>query len=505
MDFGRSRDIISGLPDSLLCHILSFLNTKEAASTSVLAKKWRYLFASVPNLDFDDSVHLRLGKRNPAVSGEDYLKMINEISDQLSTSFMDFVDQVLRLQDNSPLHKFSLKIRDCVDIVRIICWILKVLERGVSDLELDMHLKWKSSLPSKIFLSETLVRLKLSVERGPFIDVEDVHLPKLKTLHIVSVKFEKHGIGLNKLLSGCHILEELNLEYISWCLWDFVSVSLTTLKRLTFCGEVMQDENPISVSFNTPNLVYLMFTDAIADEYSTVNFDSLVEAHINLQMSEDQVEQTRFSDSEGNMEGCMVANATELIMGICNVKILYLSVYTLEVLTYCCEAIPLFNNLTHLTIESNSEVGWESVSGLLKNSPNLETLVFKGLVHRFTDKCGDMCLCKPWEEDEEEEEDEETPTYLSSCPVKVLKILEFGKIYDDEIEKRIDQVKHFLEKIPDIEQLILHYNTPVDEDVIKVYQQLRRHPKVASSKCKLQLISDNLSLSSKDCALFGID
>ncbi|EFH62978.1 predicted protein [Arabidopsis lyrata subsp. lyrata] len=349
MDFGRSRDIISGLPD--------------------------------------------LGKKNPVISGEDYLEMINERNNQLSTSFMAFVDHVLALQGNSPLHKFSLKFGDgVVDRFRVIRWILKVLERGVSDLELDMHLKWKSSLPSKIFLSETLVRLKLSVDRGPRIDVDDVHLPKLKTLHIESVKFEQHGIGLNKLLSGCHILEELILEYISWCLWEFVSVSSTTLKRLTFCGELMQDENPISVSFDTPNLVYLMFTDVIADEYSKVNFDSLVEAHINLQMSEDQMEEARFSNSEGNL----VANATDFIVGICNVKILYLAAYTLE------------------------------------------------------------------------------------------------------IEKKIDQVKHFLETMPYVEQLILHYNTPIDEDVIEVYQQLQRHPKVASSKCKLQLISDNLSLSSQD-------
>ncbi|CAH8256561.1 unnamed protein product [Arabidopsis lyrata] len=496
MDFGRSRDIISGLPEFLISHILSFLTTKEAASTSVLARKWRYLFAFVPNLDFDDSVHLSLGKKNPVISGEDYLEMINERNNQLSTSFMAFVDHVLALQGNSPLHKFSLKFGDgVVDRFRVIRWILKVLERGVSDLELDMHLKWKSSLPSKIFLSETLVRLKLSVDRGPRIDVDDVHLPKLKTLHIESVKFEQHGIGLNKLLSGCHILEELILEYISWCLWEFVSVSSTTLKRLTFCGELMQDENPISVSFDTPNLVYLMFTDVIADEYSKVNFDSLVEAHINLQMSEDQMEEARFSNSEGNL----VANATDFIVGICNVKILYLAAYTLEVLTYCCEAIPLFNNLTHLTIESNPEVAWDSLPGLLKNSPNLETLVFKGLVHQVTDKCGDMCLCKPWEEEEdEEEEEEEVPTCLPLCPVKVLKILDFGEIYDDEIEKKIDQVKHFLETMPYVEQLILHYNTPIDEDVIEVYQQLQRHPKVASSKCKLQLISDNLSLSSQD-------
>jgi hypothetical protein len=58
MDLSGSRDVISSLPDDISSHILSFLPTKEAASTSVLSKKWRYLFAFVPNLDLDDSVYL---------------------------------------------------------------------------------------------------------------------------------------------------------------------------------------------------------------------------------------------------------------------------------------------------------------------------------------------------------------------------------------------------------------------------------------------------------------
>lgn len=87
------------------------------------------------------------------------------------------------------------------------------------------------------------------------------------------------------------------------------------------------------------------------------------------------------------------------------------------------------------------------------------------------------------------------PSCLSSSPVKLLKIFMFGHMDGDRIES-IGQIKYFLEKMARLEQLIVYFNTSSDHDVFQLSKKLQKIPKIASPKCKMQIISENVSLSS---------
>ncbi|XP_010512107.1 PREDICTED: F-box/LRR-repeat protein At3g58900-like isoform X2 [Camelina sativa] len=412
-------DLFSSLPDDLLCHILSFLTTKEAALTSVLSQRWRNLFAFVPHLEFDDSVFLHQVEGKPE-------RVRNP------QSFMDFVDRVLTLQSDSPIVKFSLKCKTGVDSDHVDRWICNVLKRGVSDLDLFIDFRDLYWLPHDVGVSRTLVELRLASEFDLYWWEKDICLPMLKTLVLDSCGL---CIGLFQiLLSACPALEELDMTNTRWRESN-VTVSSQILKELTIdlhgCGSLVILK---SLSFDAPSLVYFYYCDSLAEDYPQVNFENLVEAQINLLLTQGQIEQVRALNNEMLIVDDVfpgLGNAWKLITGLRNVQELYLSPDTLEVLSRCCEAMPVFNNLKLLSIWSDMTRGWQAMPVLLRNCPHLETLMIEGLLHYVTDQCGYVCDCIS-------REDKVRP--LTSCPVKKLQIYEFGGTI-----RELEMIMHFLD------------------------------------------------------------
>ncbi|CAH8277409.1 unnamed protein product [Arabidopsis lyrata] len=468
-------DLLRNLPDELLCHILSFLTTKEAALTSVLSKRWRNLLAFVPNLDIEDNVFL-------------YPEMGKCDRDDIRQLFMEFVDRVLALQGNSPIMKFSI---NCVgvDSDRVDAWIRNVMVRGVSELHLSIVLDILSVgkkfwVPPKCFESKKLVKLEI----GYGIDIGwldgSFFLPMLKTLVLSLVRLSADTFEI--LLHDLPALEELAMGYITWRL-DDAAVSDASLKTLTITSNhyVCYSYYYLGTfSVDTPSLVYFSYSDYVAKDYPVVKMENLFEARISLLVTEDQIERARapnndwlVDDDDGNVV-LRFANVWKLMNGIRNVQYLDLSANTLEVLSLCCDSMPVFKNLKSLSIMSEESRGWQAMPVLLRNCPHLETLVLEGLLHHVTDKCGDACDCVSRED---------KGRSLISCPVKVLEIKGF-----QGTTKEMHMIKHFLDYFPCLKEtkIYMEENDPTQLKVTEVSEVIAEKMELnnKSSSCNIQLL-----------------
>ncbi|KAG5394230.1 hypothetical protein IGI04_024193 [Brassica rapa subsp. trilocularis] len=117
---------------------------------------------------------------------------------------------------------------------------------------------------------------------------------------------------------------------------------------------------------------------------------------------------------------------------------------------------------------------------LLRNSPHLETLILKGLLHHVTDKCGDACDCISRED---------KGRSLSSCPVKKLQIRGFKGTVREK-----GMIRHFLESFPCLDEMEVYAdqsdNDPTNVEVNRIY-------KIVAYKVHAEDVSTETVLQSK--------
>ncbi|XP_024012987.1 F-box protein At3g59150 [Eutrema salsugineum] len=308
-----SKDLISSLPDDLLLHGLTFLTTKEAALTPVLSKRWLNLLQSLPILDLDDSLLLnpRKGQRKNGI-------------------FRDFVDRLLsrRVKNSSPVTKFSLKCRQgSVEQDRVIQWIRTVIDLDV--LELSLRFDYRIfHLPFNVFTSKTLVNLRIGTRIFLSQASSDFVSLMLKSLVLESVSFGDAKLGFKPILSAFPSLQNLRIhESKQWFYWNG-SISSPTLKKLVYRRDDDSSVPKTCVSFDTRTLVYLDYSDVVADKYENLHLDSLVEARLDLQLTAKQIMRISAPDNVGFVPG----DVTTLFMGIRYVKILCLTPDALDTL-----------------------------------------------------------------------------------------------------------------------------------------------------------------------------
>ncbi|XP_068312555.1 F-box/LRR-repeat protein At3g59190-like [Pyrus communis] len=183
----RLQDRISDLPDSVLCHILSFLPTKYSVRTNVLSTRWKNMWAAVPNIDLDN---------------EDFPNY---------HGFTMFVDRVLLFRGSSDIENFRLDCHCMGDFPRIDAWIRTAIMRNVAELDLcvEPHEQNIFELPKGFFMCKTLRVLKLMSIRYPDNDLIEKFLSRCRAVEDLTINgvvgehevwnFNNSALGLKTL------------------------------------------------------------------------------------------------------------------------------------------------------------------------------------------------------------------------------------------------------------------------------------------------------------------
>ncbi|KAL8546254.1 hypothetical protein ACS0TY_006104 [Phlomoides rotata] len=130
-DQHTSTDLISMLPNELLVHVLSLLTLKESTDTSLLSRRWRYLWTLMPKLDFDAKIFPFKFK------WEEYMK--KAFHEEMSTKYVRWVDHVIALHKGCGIEDFRVYLHLSKLYEKYIDnWINYALARKVKRLELDL-------------------------------------------------------------------------------------------------------------------------------------------------------------------------------------------------------------------------------------------------------------------------------------------------------------------------------------------------------------------------------
>ncbi|KAL6973110.1 hypothetical protein U1Q18_027288 [Sarracenia purpurea var. burkii] len=131
-------DLISQLVDELLVLILSRLTLKEAQRTCVLSRRWRYLWASVPNLNLDASNTLStLNRLAETTFNAQQMKEFKELVELERARYISWVNQVLRSHSGLNIKEFRVQFdlngnsRSDID-----GWVNFAITKGLQKLQL---------------------------------------------------------------------------------------------------------------------------------------------------------------------------------------------------------------------------------------------------------------------------------------------------------------------------------------------------------------------------------
>ncbi|KAM3317317.1 hypothetical protein ACQJBY_035140 [Aegilops geniculata] len=205
-----NEDRISALPDDVLHHVLGFLRADEAVHTSLLAKRWRYLWKSMHRLRINE-----MGRWGTSTGGVFLTK---------------FVSCLLLLRDpGSTLDEVEIKY----------------------DYQVEGDLTWISTWIHHALSCQTqvlTVKFPLPVYGPGYLDGPPLVSQYLRRLEISEATLKSNFLNL----SSCSTLEDLKIKE---CDFDASSILSQSVKHLSIKDCYFKGDVRISIS--VPNLVSL--------------------------------------------------------------------------------------------------------------------------------------------------------------------------------------------------------------------------------------------------------
>ncbi|KAH7842259.1 hypothetical protein Vadar_003315 [Vaccinium darrowii] len=439
VDNYEETDWISSLPDGVLSNILSLMPTKYAFRTSLLSTRWKSLWASATTIDLE---WYPVGVEKDAYS-----------------DFMDFVDRVLLLHNDPNLNRFRLRYLGYCKPYRLNSWIGAATKLNVQELDLDLILGFVYVLPRSLFTSINLVILKIRGDvslRYPMVVV----LPSLKVLHLHTLATLDED-SLKNVLSGCPILEELDIKRDQRGGIETLFICSSTLKKLDLSlvsSSVINEHELYGVVIKAPALEILRMKENVTKPFHFDELPSLVKAELDVSVPEG----SSYKDDHFKLVDGILAK-------IPNVEQLRLSGHTLQVILQA-SAYVFFNNLNNLQIDICHAIQWANFPELLGHMPNLKVLILI--------KAKRMHLNCFWQTSQNR------PECLSLCLEKII----FRGFEASKVELKL--LRYLLGNAMVLKHLSLTSFSRNEQ----VKKQILKFPR-GSSTCEIELLEENCLLA----------
>ncbi|GLT40819.1 hypothetical protein SLA2020_149240 [Shorea laevis] len=225
-------DQLSDLPDSLLHHILSFMDAKYAVQTCILSKRWVSVWTHLPVLKLDSKFFNRVGN---------FRSFISQVLDHFETS------NILTLSICSPKKNLGSSLVD------------KIISFAVSHSvqELDLSLRYAIVDLQNIFSCQSLRVLKLDLIC--YLPLPNaISLASLKTLILCKVSLKSENKCFD-LFSSCLDLQNLVLDHVFLIISDIFNISAPALVNLTIS-----------------NIGFRVAKDASITNYASIEYQKVV-------------------------------------------------------------------------------------------------------------------------------------------------------------------------------------------------------------------------------------